>query len=79
MRALSLDRARRMAIAAQGLHRPRPSGRVDVRHLRKALASTGVLQIDSVNVVARAHHLTLFSRLGNHDPGLIERAFVDRK
>ncbi len=67
-----------MAIAAQGLHRPRPSGRVDLRHLRKVLASTGVLQIDSVNVVARAHRLTLFSRLGDYDPGLIERAFVDK-
>ncbi len=68
-----------MAIAAQGLHRPRPSGRVDLRHLRKVLASTGVLQIDSVNVVARAHRLTLFSRLGGYDPGLIERAFVNKK
>jgi len=68
-----------MAIAAQGLHRPRPSGRVDLRHFRKVLATTGVLQIDSVNVVARAHRLTLFSRLGDYDPGLIERAFVDRK
>jgi uncharacterized protein YcaQ len=44
-----------MAIAAQGLHRPGPSGRVDFRHLRKVLASTGVLQIDSVNVVFWAH------------------------
>jgi len=68
-----------MAIAAQGLHRPRPDGRVDLRHLRRVLASTGVLQIDSVNVVARAHRLTLFSRLGDYDPDLIERAFVDRK
>lgn len=79
MRTISVDRARRMAIAAQGLHHPRPSGRVDLRHLRKVLASTGVLQIDSVNVVARAHRLTLFSRLGDYDPGLIERAFVDKK
>jgi len=68
-----------MAIASQGLHRPRPQGRVDLRHFRKVLATTGVLQIDSVNVVARAHRLTLFSRLGDYDPGLIERAFVDRK
>lgn len=68
-----------MAIAAQGLHRPRPSGRVDLRHLRKAVASIGVLQIDSVNVVARAHRLTLFSRLGDYDPGLIERALVEKR
>ena len=38
----------------------------------------GVLQIDSVNVVERAHHLTLFSRLGPHDPGLLWQAQEQR-
>ena len=79
MRTIPLARARRMAIAAQGLHQPRPEGQVDIRHLRKMLGSIGVLQVDSVNVVARAHRLTMFSRLGDHDHGLIARAFVDRR
>jgi uncharacterized protein YcaQ len=39
----------------------------------------GLLQIDSVNVVERAHHLTLFSRLGPHDPGLLWRALEERR
>lgn len=68
-----------MAIGAQGLHRPRPSGRVDLRHLRRVLGDIGVLQVDSVNVVARAHRLTMFSRLGGHDPGLLDRAFERRE
>jgi uncharacterized protein YcaQ len=68
-----------MAIAAQGLHRPRPTGRVDVRHLRRVFGAIDLIQIDSVNVVARAHRLTLFARLGPYDPGLIARAFGRRE
>lgn len=79
MRQIRLERARKIALAAQGLHRRRPSGRVDVRHLRRVFSEIGVLQIDSVNVVERAHHLTLFSRLGPYDTELLWRAFEQRR
>ena len=61
---LSLPQARRTAIAAQGLATARPRGRVDVRHLRRALDRVGILQLDSVNVFSRSHYMPLFSRLG---------------
>ena len=69
MRTISLQRARRIALTALGFDRPRPAPgtRRDVRHLRRVLATLGVVQLDSVNVLARAHELPFWSRLGAHD------------
>ncbi len=60
---LSLSEARRIALAAQGFDRPRPQGRIDVRHIRRTIQRLGLLQIDYVNVLSPSHYLVLFSRL----------------
>lgn len=73
-RLITADVARRIAIAAQGLADRRPVGRVDRRHLRKVFQQVGLVQIDSVNVVARSHELVLFARLGPHRRTLIAEA-----
>ena len=72
--SISIGSARRIALAAQGFDVPRPSGRIDRRHLSRAMGSMGVLQIDSVNVLVRSQELPLFSRLGAHPRDLIPQA-----
>src|SRR5437773_11028862 len=67
MLELSLREARRLAIGAQ-LLAGAPPKRPTKRILLDTIRQLGALQIDSINVVARSHHIVLWSRLGNHDP-----------
>jgi len=70
---LSAARARRIALAAQGFGAARPERTTNAGHVKRTVDRLGLLQIDSVNVLARAHYLPLFSRLGNYDADHLDR------
>ena len=77
MTDLSTAQARRIALAAQGFLDKRHTAPT-MRTFQRTLCRTGVLQVDSVNVLQRAHFMPLFSRMGVYDPDLLRRAAEGR-
>lgn len=75
--ALSWTMARRIALRAQGMGRSRrtriPSRAASRRSLQVTLERTHLLQIDSVNIFERAHHLPVFTRSGSWDTAVLDR------
>jgi uncharacterized protein len=67
---LSLAEARRLAVASQGFGKRPATPSLD--HVRKLAAKIHVFQIDSVNVVARAHYVPAFARLGPYRTEVID-------
>ncbi|UYG15716.1 winged helix DNA-binding domain-containing protein [Brachybacterium huguangmaarense] len=70
--------ARRIALRSQGIGRGRreaaPDRRSSREALRRTIARTHLLQIDSVSVFARAHHMPVFTRAGRWDPAVLDTA-----
>lgn len=69
---MSLDVARRVALAAQGFADPAPANRVDRRHMQRVMSRLRVLQLDSIPVVIRTQYMPFHSRLGPYDSSLLD-------
>ena len=73
LETIPLDEARRIAIAAQGLHRPRLRRAATAADLRRIIGELGLVQLDYVNVLLPAHYQIFYSRLGPYRRELFER------
>ena len=72
---LTLPQARCLQLAAQGLLQPAPKAATRAA-LRACIARMGLLQIDTIHVVARSPYLVLFSRLGAYPPSWLDDALA---
>lgn len=64
--------ARRLLLGAQGLLDD-PRGKATPDRLYDLVERMGFVQVDSINIVERAHHLTLAARVQGYRPKLLER------
>ena len=73
-----LAAVRALALHTQGLADPmRRGARPDINDVYSAVERVGWVQIDTLQVVRRAHYLTLWSRLGTYDPDHLDTLLFD--
>jgi uncharacterized protein YcaQ len=77
-RAVPLSAVSALFLARQHLSRPR-TARLTTRLLGRFVEDVGGLQLDSINVLDRAHYLTLWSRFGPYDRAWLDRAVYRRR
>jgi uncharacterized protein YcaQ len=73
---LSLAAARALHLAAQGLLQPRRR-KAQKADVLEAIRRMGVLQIDTIHVVARSPYLVLWSRLGDYPQPWLEEHLAE--
>lgn len=70
---LTLSAARHLHLSAQGLLK-KPRRRAKPADILPAIQRMSLLQIDTINIVARSPYLVLFSRLGAYSPEWLDNA-----
>src|SRR6266545_8389980 len=73
---LSIQMVRNVMLAAQGLSQPpeQPAVKADVLETIRRMC---LLQIDTINVVARSPYLVLWSRLGDYKPEWLDELLAE--
>lgn len=66
---------KRLSVSLQGL-RQRPASS-DQAALKRIIERIGLLQLDSISVVARSHYLVMLARAGLYDPAALDTLLAD--
>jgi uncharacterized protein YcaQ len=74
--AITAADARRLVLALSGLADP-PRSRLTADGLLALIERLGFVQLDSIQTVARAHHMILFARAERYRPELLRRLLED--
>ena len=69
------ETVKRLAVYKQGLHQ-RPASD-DPSRLKRIIERIGLLQLDSISVVARSHYLVMLARAGVYDPADLDALLDD--
>ena len=77
-RPVSSARLRRLGLRGQGLASKRPLG-TGLSGVQKALDQIGYVQIDTISVVARAHHHVLWNRVARYEEDMLNRLVKRRR
>ncbi len=64
------ETVKRLSVYKQGLHQRPPSS--DQAALKRIIERIGLLQLDSISVVARSHYLVMLARAGLYDPAQLD-------
>ncbi len=73
---LSLDEARKLILLAQGVYKSRGKG---TKGALEAISRLGYVQIDSISVVQRAHHHTLWNRVAGYQPDHLDTLVAEKQ
>jgi uncharacterized protein len=73
---ISLQAARALMLQSLGLYQ-KPQRKAQKTDVLAAIRGMGVLQIDTIHVVARSPYLVLWSRLGDYDPHWLDELLAE--
>jgi len=75
---VSASAARRLFLGAQGLLED-PARRATTASVQGLIERLGFVQLDTINVLTRAHDLTLFTRLDGYQPEQLRKLLEDKR